>query len=244
MKKVLIFAAAMALVAATAFAGGVDLSVGGCPGNAGVTGGAQTYDCTSGAGITMVVTFAPNENISDLVGIGGIVDAQAAPDLTTSGFWNFDPAGCNPAALANSHVRPSGCTSPVYTATWSVSGSGEGIACVNRGPAIERMAFTCFRPSILSVTAGQKLFGTTISIDGTTATEAGGTCAGCPNAFFLVVNDLAPSSNGATVTTDLGGGTGSVAGIDNTMGWQGGLALCCAVPTHKHTWGQLKSLYR
>jgi len=249
MKKVLLLAGALALVASSAFAqGGIDLSLGGCPNNAGVSGGdfssVATAACGSGSPITIFATFQPNENIPDLVALDGTMDAQVGGDLTTNGFWNFDAAGCNNAALGNSHTRPAGCTSPAYTSTWNLSGAGEGILCVNRGPAIERIVFSCFRPGILAVTAGQKLFGTVITIDGSTATESGGSCSGCSAPFFLVWNIARPGSNGSVQPADLGSSGGAQAGVGPQLYANGGNALCCAVPTKKHTWGQLKSLYR
>lgn len=247
MKKVLLLAGALALVASSAFAqGGIDLSIGGCPGNAGVVGtdfsSAINAACAGGTSVTVVATFQPQENIPDLVGIDAILDAQVGGDLTTNGFWNFDALGCNGLALGSSHVRPGGCTSPAYTATWNLSGAGEAITAVNRGLAIERIVFSCNRPGILAVTAGQKLFASTITIDGSTASESGGTCSGCSAPFFLVWNIARPGSNGSVVPTDLGASGGAQTGVSPQLSSNGGAALCCAVPTKKHTWGDRKSV--
>ena len=69
MKKIVLCCAAMALVASSAFASGVDLTVTACPGNAGASNDAGLLDCAGGQVVQLLATFLPNESISDLVGI-------------------------------------------------------------------------------------------------------------------------------------------------------------------------------
>jgi len=90
MKKVLLFTGALALVAATAFAGGIDLSVTACPDNAGASPVA-TMDCPGGGVLTILGTWSPNEPISDLSNLDGTLGYSVVGDLnSTDTFWNFD----------------------------------------------------------------------------------------------------------------------------------------------------------
>jgi len=253
MKKILILCAAMALVASTAFAVGIDLTVNACGNTAGASNDAGAIDCAGGGGVILLAVFQPAENYNDaatqtqLVGIDMIFDMQVAGTLATNGsaaFWDWDGInGCNVAALLPSRLRPSvGCTT--YTNAWSVPNAGEGAGAGRRSTSTQRVAALCFRPSgsPLSTVANQQIFGIQLFIDGSTSLEAGqgGTCGGCTVAAGVVFNACTPGILSGAPTTTLGGP--SLAG--NCVGINAGLGLCAAVPTKKHTWGQLKSLYR
>ena len=123
-----------------------------------------------------------------------------------------------------------------------MSGSGTAVGGGQRGPQIERIFGTCARPSALNVAANQKLFGFQLSIDLSTSVEAaqGGTCVGCTVPGCLVWNSGFPANFSNTPMTTL---TGPFLG-SNVLSFNGGATLCGAVPAKKHTWGQLKSLYR
>ncbi len=250
MKKVLLFTGALALVAASAFAqGGIDLSVNACPGDANslaqAASATATTDCAGGSPLTILGTWGPNEAISDLSNLDGTLGYSVAGDLNSSDqFWDFDPANlCSPGGpLSSAQARPSsGCATPVaYTNTWNVASSGTAIGGAQSTPQTGKIVFTCYRPSPLSVAAGQKLFGVQIIIDASQSTEAGGTCAGCSDAACIVWNEGRPGSFGASTPSNLEGPFV----FGNTLSVNGGTGLCAAVPTHKQTWGSLKSLYR
>lgn len=251
MKKVLILCAAMTLAASSAFAvGGIDISVGACPGNVGAVGDNIPIDCAGGAGVIILGTWGPAEAISDLVALDGVLDLYVAGGLDGAGFWDFDPSGCNNGALQTSQARPgTGCATPVaYTASWAVAGSGTAVAAYYPGTGVRnktlRMAFTCFRPTLLSVAAGQKLFGFQLIVDGANAVEAGGACVGCGQVISLAWNEGTPgAAGGLAAATSLTSPTGNFPGFGNCAGLSGA-PDCAAVPTKKRTWGQLKSLYR
>jgi hypothetical protein len=198
----------------------------------------------SGGGLTVVVTFQPYEAIPDLIALDGEFVAQVVADLTTNGFWNFDPHGCHYGGLGIANVRPPNCASPEYADTWSLPGSVTNIVCVQTGPSTEAMPFSVDRPGGLAVTTDEKVFGATITVDGAAATEVGGSCGGCSAPFFLVCQAVFPRSAGAAIPSQLDFPTGAHPGVTNMIGVNGGMSLCCAVPARKHTWGQLKSLYR
>ena len=243
MKKVLILCVAMALFATSAFAAGVDLTFGACPGNAGATDQAASFDCSAGDVLSFFACFQPNEAIPDLAAADCIADLAVQGDLDTSAsFWDFS---ANSAGLGLTHTRPAtGCTG--YTATWSPSGSGEAVAFARISPSILRMGIVVYRPSNLSVVANQKLFAFNLTIDTSTSAEGGGgTGAGCSTVpATFVLQQLNPGSAGGGATTILV--TGSAATNCTQMGANGtaGAPACGAVPVQRHTWGRLKSLYR
>ena len=240
MKKVLLLCAAMALVASTAFAVGCDLSVVACPGGVGAAADAGALDCAGGQFLSMIAVFQPAEAAPDLTGIDVVMDLQVGGDLNSSAnFWDFETL--NAAALSNSHVRPStGCTA--YTNTWGLSGSGEGALAFKTGTSVERIKSLAYRPGPLAVTANQKMFGETIGVDASTSAEGGGgTGVGCTLPVCFVLNQISPGTVSGTPMTPLT----SPSIFGNSVTVNGGTAAqCLAVPARKHTWGQLKSLYR
>src|SRR5437773_10388089 len=128
MKKILVLCAAMALVASTAFAVGIDLTAVACGNNPGFTNDAGAIDCAAGGSVTLLAVFQPAEAYNDvangyvLTGIDGILDMQVAGVLSTTGsaaFWDWDQVdGCNTAAFsANRKAPTTGCTG--YTNTFN-----------------------------------------------------------------------------------------------------------------------------
>jgi len=247
MKKIVLTCAALALVASTAFASGVDLTVIACPGNAGASNDAGSLDCAGGQVVTMLATFLPNEALSDLVGIDVVYMVNVAGDISSdANFWDF---ASNANAAGALHTKPStGCSTSGsnYTATWSPSGSGAGslgVYPVNTGPNypsnVSRIVALAYRPTTLSVTANQKLFGMQLSIDASNSAEGGNnpTALGCTKAATVTLSEVIPRA--------LSGNDGSSLNTTALQGqavtFNGGTA---PVATHKKTWGQLKSLYR
>jgi hypothetical protein len=247
MRKLLITCAAMIGMVTSAHAlGGIDLSVNACPGNAGAVGDVMPIDCASGLGFTVLGTWAPVEDLPGLTNLDGIMEIYAQEDLDGTGaFWNFDEHGCNSLALHSSEGRPaSGCSSPVdYTDAWASEAGGTAIAAGRVSPHIVRIGFTCYRTSLLSVQADQKLFGIQLIVYGGNAAEAGGSCQGCSSPASIVWNQAEPGDT-SVLASQLTGGTGHYPGFGNCMAINNGPGLCGVVPTRKRTWGQLKSLYR
>ena len=150
MKKLLVCSAALMLVAASAFAGGIDLSVTACPDNAGAapTG---NVDCAGGGQFAILGTWSPNEAITDLSNLDGTLGLALGGLFTTSPFWDWDPSSACSSVLGSSQLRAAtGCSTPnAYTNTWNVASAGTAIGAANSGPSTEKIAFTCFRPSPL-----------------------------------------------------------------------------------------------
>ena len=241
MKKLLLISAALCLFATSAFASGISLTVTACPGGAGATGSAGTIDCATGGIITMLAVFQPAEAISDLVGIDAILDVTVNGDVTgPQNFWDF--AIVNAAGLGTDHRRPAaGCSvGSVYTNTWNVGSAGSAAAGLVRGPSQVRIAAQCQRPSLLAVVANQKLFGFQMTIDPSTSSEQGGLANGCTSAAGVVLEHIIPGSAGGSPTTTLTSPDGA-SGQGQSVIFNG-----ASLPTKasRHSWGQLKSLYR
>lgn len=240
MKKLLLLCAMMAAFATSAFAVGVDLSATACPGGAGASSDLGAIDCAGGQFVVLQAVFQPGESAPDLTGIDAVIDLQVNGDLASdANFWDFEVN--NVGALSNSHTRPPTICN-AYTNTWVLSGSGEGILAFKSGPSTERLKALAYRPGPLAYTLNQKLFGMAINVDASTSAEAGGgTGVGCDKAVAIVLNNIFPRLVSGNPTQDLSGS----AGFGNCVTGNGGSgAMCAAIPARKHTWGQLKSLYR
>ncbi len=259
---------------AAAVPGGIELSMNGCPGNPGALGGTATetpgcnsegicgdpnfsdftgpsvIDCTSGAPIVILVTWAPNENITDLANLDARFTVQfpangSGENLDQSTFWNFDPAGCDRSALGSSHLRPAeGCNAPDYLDVWNVPGGGSAIGAEKVSPTLLRIASTSYRPTPISVSAGQRLFGLQIVIAVSNSAERGGSCSSCCTTGGVGIGGVGnPGSFGASSPTKIDTPMGN-SGFSSAIGLFNSPAACAAVPTINRTWGQLKTLYR
>ena len=239
MKRTLLLLALLSLVATSAHAVGADLSVVACPGDAEASANAGSLDCAGGGDVTLIMTFMPAEAIEDLAAVDMLLDLVQDGDLNTNAaFWNFETA--NSGAIAVHHEAPaSGCS--MYTDIWNESGAGAAWAAQVFSPYTLRMAALCYRPSTYSALQNQKLFGIQIVLDTAAAIEGGGGMPGCTRGACMVVQHVIPGSIAGTPTTTLT--MPSVFG--NAITFNGGSkAMCFAVPAVRHTWGQLKSLYR
>jgi hypothetical protein len=240
MKKLLLASAALALCASSAFAVGVDLNFDACPGNTGATQDA-TIDCAAGGMLTAHLTFAPAEAIADLVALDTLLDLYITGgdiNAASGNFWDFQNTNQNGLGLL--HTRPSaGCTG--YTNTWNQTGAGVSLGALVRSPSNVRVAAGSYRPGAISTIANQKLYGYQLTIDAATSTQGGGTQGGCQLAAAVVIDHAIPQSSIGTPTTMLTGPNlnASLCGHLN-----GDVTSCGAVPTVRHTWNQLKSLYR
>jgi hypothetical protein len=232
--------ACMCVSAASAFAFSGQLSVGACPGDPAV--GAPNLDCASGESFTLNAVFEPSHDIPDLIGLDAVMDfTLLSSTLADSPFWNFDPDQ-SPCAntLGMNRLRPvRGCVD--YRQLWNETGSVSGYAATQQNPYVVRVGATCYRASSVAAAQNEQLFGFQLLIDMSNSSEAGGTCAGC----------------GAVVRLDwVGAGAYSASSqyddIYSSFCYHG---LCPPpittltlndrpVPVQKHSWGQLKSLYR
>lgn len=240
MKKLMILVAAMALYATSAFAVGCDFNWNACPGGAGSATDA-TIDCAGAGAVTGYMTFQPSEALTDLVAVDTIVDIMVPGSaFTSANFWDFE--NVNAAALAVSRVRPATICA-AYSYIWNIAGSTEGYGALvfPTNPSHVRIAAGANRPSNFSSAANAKIFGYALTIDGSTSTEGGGTADGCALPVVMALNQALVGSAGGTPTTLLTAPSTNASPCNHI---NGDASLCGAVPTQRHTWGRLKSLYR
>jgi len=242
MKRMLLLLLGGMLCAGSAHAIGVDLNTVACAAN---TNASQdgTIDCAGGGVVTLLMTFAPAEAISDLVAVDALVDVtlKAGDVHSDATFWDFESV--DPAALGLNHLRPSsGCLSPSYANTWNRTGAGVSLGALVRTPRNVRIAAGSYRPDYFVASANQKLFGWQMTLDGSTSVEAGGGATGCSAPACISVIQAIPQSAVGNPTTTLSGGNLT------TYPWVGvNIASVVCIPPDpviRHTWSQLKSMYR
>ena len=243
MKKLLLISAALCMLATSAFASGVDLVVTACPGVAGSSNDAGLLDCAGGATLVLLGVFQPAEAITDLVAADAILDfTVTGGDMSsTANFWDLQTN--NSAALNGASGRPTtGCST--YNNAFGVANSGFAAAAAVQSSNRVRVATTSYRPSNLNATLNQKIFGFQLLLDLSTSAEASGAGGlGCmlPIAFALeqIVPGSAANNPVTTLTTGATNPSPSATSqvvLANTSGQP--------VPAARHSWGQLKSLYR
>jgi hypothetical protein len=167
---------------------------------------------------------------------------SGADATTTANFWDFSTA--NQAGLTLNQLRPSNLCA-YYADTWhSAPAGGLSLAAMIRSPGNVRIAAGAYRATNFNAAYNQKLFGFQMLVSTAGATQGGGSLEGCPDAVGLTLDEGIPQSATGASTTMLcnyccgfGGCTPGpppihVAFNDPTVG------------TVRHTWAQLKSLYR
>ena len=244
MKKLLLISAALCLLATSAFASGVDLVVTACPGNAGSSNDAGSLDCAGGATLILLGVFQPAEAITDLVAADAILDfTVTGGDLNapSAAFWDLQTN--NSAALNGASGRPATlCVG--YNNAFGVANSGFAAAAAVQASNRVRVATTSYRPSNLNAALNQKIFGFQLLLDLSTSAEASGAGGnGCMLPIAFALEQIVPGSAANNpVTTLTSGATNpspsatSQVVLANTSGQP--------VPAARHSWGQLKSLYR
>ena len=239
MKRALHLIAILSLLASSAFAVGIDLSVVACPGDPGASATTGTLDCAGGHSVALLATFMPAEPYTDLVAVDMLFDLALDVDVATNAtFWDFEHA--NTEGLGTNHRMPaSGCST--YTDTWNKPGSGSAWLAIVRSPSTVRIGAISYRPSALYVLRNQRLFGVQLIVNTNTAIEAHGPAAGCTSSVCLLFQQAVPGTLSGDVVAPLT--TPSVFGNQVTING-GSTTMCFAVPAVRHTWGQLKSLYR
>jgi hypothetical protein len=238
--KTLLASVILLLLSTEAFAIGADLTAVSCPGDSLSAASVATLDCAGGTLVTLVATFQPAESISDLVGLDMRFDVQIDGDLDTdSNFWDF--ARLDPTALRTSALRPAtpsrACAG--YTGTWDAAGSGVVQNAAFVSTTREQVAAFAYRPPPLSVVANAKLFACTLVIDPSTQIASGGVLTGCCTHASITFSSATPRSASGLTTTPLTSGSLTTGVVSLNSSYP-----CQAVPVRRHSWGQLKSLYR
>jgi hypothetical protein len=256
MKKVtLLCGMLLALVATVASAApGTNLRWDLCFGDGGPIN--KNFACaTNGGAQQLVGSFElPAAGLAQVSGLEIVVDIATAGS-TLPAWWQFKNVGtCRAASL--------GMTGAIGTLgpnciDWSQGAPAGGLAAYTvgiAGPNTARIIGGIAQGLPLSdLSGGQEYFGYIVSINNA-KTVGTGSCAGCNVAACIINNSIkcatppvagTPSRDitlvGATNATD-----------SNFSTWQGGGGVSVggkngcplAVPTHKTTWQQVKTLYR
>ena len=233
------------LLAASSASAGIDLTWNGCSPGAGV----KTLDFTCsdpGFQAYLVGSFNLPADMDSFSSLEVLIDVSAETGALPD-FWDFSavPPGCNASGgMTRQLALPMGCG---LVDPWGADGSeGDGtyvyLSDYLGNPQRARLLMSLFRVSLdpIDLAAGADYFGFSLLVSTANATEAGGSCAGCPSGVVFVWNwakimsETRPEleviaegpagrcvrANGATTTT------------------------CDAVPVRRSTWGMLKSLYR
>ncbi len=236
--KLILIALVCCVCVSNAFAGGANVSANACPGVAGSSLVAGDLDCAGGGTLVLLITFQPQERITDLVAADAVVKLWVGPSgesTSSATFWDFSSA--NSAALKSSPLRPLGC-SP-YSPAFGVAGSASSVAAHFIDPLRIQIDVNANRPTPVTVLAEQKLFGMQLLVDLGTSLESGtGSFEGCVDWAFLALTELVPrSASGASVTSfEHTGDLTPYAVVVNPPP--------PGLPVARQSWGRLKSLYR
>jgi hypothetical protein len=246
--------ALLALGAAPAHAAGLSLTWDRCATNVGATSD-KVFDCANVSSYAeLFAVFNPPAN-ANLLALYFSIDLQSA-GAALPDFWRLTMpltvgGSCNDDVHVTYCARPSSfyCTA---TSPWEGSGSPaecRGAAVLPNigyvpgmgGPNRARLAGALERSSTTDfpVVAGTNYFAFHLDFYMSSASEAGGACAGCSESVAIVWNSAEIFSfSGESVPITGAGLVGNCATVN------GATSICAATPARNRTWGALKSLYR
>lgn len=255
MKKIVILTGVLlAMSFSMAYAVGLNLgwasstAVNDCP-NQPTSSANKNFACGSNAGAEILIgsVVAPG-GLNDVVGQSLIVDYQENQP-TLSDWWNF--AGCRSTPTSSVNLTMS--FDPLIddgfcNNLWGTNAaSAFSYAANNPGPGLGHLTMVGAVPTSLGMAmpAGTEWYSFRLVLDNRhTVASTLPTCAGCQNgalfAFnYLQLNNVAGTGVDAELFHNDPNGRQCVT-------WQGGGGLVCPgiVPTHRATWGEVKSLYR
>jgi len=175
-----------------------------------------------------------------VIEMDAVVDVQTGP-TTLPAWWRYDPEGCRYGML----VARAGFDG--YTACadfWRGAATFDGppvYVASSRGPNTARIviSFGVLASEFRALSAGTRYYAARLVFQN----DPIGACLGCEASACLLFNSIHLGRLNSTPARDVYLETpGSPAA--NRVTWQSTSASCAAVPTLRHTWGQLKSLYR
>jgi hypothetical protein len=252
MKK-LLFAAALLVLPAVAFASGVDVTWGDCVG--GTTTQTTTLACTGTAIQTrnLFLCFKSPISIPNSIAYTAYLNFQAASSpAPLQPFWHYEPGGCqrlggtSPNGVAVFDVVPASCTDIGFLDVSDGDGTGGLEALLAYGPDFpipgrSVMITAISRGAPIPIVPDANYYMMHIAFNNRNRPGAGAACAGCGEQLALVWNTiLIESSDGfppyQLSNPDKGSNCGTFFNADP--------GLCDATPTRNTTWGQLKALYR
>ena len=244
MKKILVIAGALlALTAGMASATGVNLFWNDCsPAGGGLGVQNQSNLCTANTGAqTLIASIVTAGEVSQCVGVEGVIDLQTNQPALSSWWQMRSPAGCRPTSASTGFAfGPSSCLDPWAGQCLGGMDYAPGFGGPNRARIRSAGAQPISTAGPLDPNAEYYMF--FIKIDRVKSTGTGN-CPGCLDAACFVLNSIK-----ITQPTGNAGGDPTYSNADQsqfaTYNGAAGLAQCAATPTQNRTWGSVKSLYR
>jgi len=254
-KTLLICAALLALSVSSAMATGVNLAWDDCAGVGGGLAdkfGTANFSCNSnlssaGRASSIVGTYVLGTGIPNLVGMESVLDMMT-PGGVLAPWWDFGnfPALATPGCRAGNLVV---AFRSVATSCfdWPGSANVSGNMTVERdfgGPGRARIkliaAYTAGSPQ--PVNAADEMLAYVLTINNA-KTLGSPNCTGCNSAMCMVLNEISiGQAPAASPTLRL-----QSPDVQNYVTWNDATNTtgCPGVtPTHRSSWGQVKSLYR
>jgi hypothetical protein len=250
MKKLLLVLC-LALVPASAFAFGVDITWNDCVnGTAALAATNKVFDCSGTINRNYVLEFQYKTPVPlpNFVAVTGYVDLgpNGAP---LSPFWHYENGGCNQGSIKGAQligVEPQSCIDGNYLETWDGGPSGTfAIAAYlsdfQNTPGRGRFVLLGARGDGFPVNAGDNMWAFELKFNNRNRPGTVANCAGCAEQHVLVENTMRLESNDGSPAVDLVGADKltDCAQINNAP-----TGLCPLVPTQNTSWGKIKSMFR
>jgi hypothetical protein len=211
-----------------------------CAGAPGAASG-TTVDCGTGQGRQLIVAFDLAQPVDSVIALEAVVDMQLSVSQPLP-WWQFDPGGCHYGRLIASATFPDLVACADF---WNAGATFDGPPAYylvgtpgaeNRARIVVGFAVLSNQPRALA--AATRYYAARLAFQD----DARVICTGCEQPACLLLQSIRLIRYGTLagdVVIDAAGGAGL-----NQVGWQSTNSLCGIVPTRRHTWGQLKSLYR
>ena len=239
MKKSLLLAGAILLLAVPAMAGGVNMTWGaGCWTD--LHSDLETFACTSNSGTHILnISYMVDVDIPDFVGIGVYLTAQqesAHGMEILVPWWQLDSGQCRPTPTASSDYTAYNTVCTDIFAGAAAGGLGAYQDYLSTPMPTDQATMNGFfaMADPVDLGPGVEYYGCRFNI-GSTKTVGSPSCAGCLQAVSWTLDQVLVS--GLSVEIPL---TTAIAGGNKVCYWQ----HKPITGTEKPTWGQVKALYR
>ena len=252
-KKLLTFAAFLALCAGPAAAAGLNLGWNDCPAGAGYTL-TRTFACTANTGVanSMFVTFVAPANVLAMSACEIVIDLQTGAAGTLDPWWSMRasaPLGCRAGAMTQSADFTGG---PGNCFDYWAGGASAGVSMDppigNRARIKALPALPAGSPGITSIAEGTEVYAIKVNVSNA-KTVGLGSCAGCSDEACIVLNSIkinqpvGPPANGVSILL-------TNPATSQHVIWQAWTtpdpnnACPLVTPNKRQTWGSIKAIYR
>lgn len=190
----------------------------------------------------LFVEFTMPQAADNVIAIEVVIDIQHASQ-TLPDWWRFDEGGCRVGKVTADVLFPAGCVNMWQpNSDQVIGGFADYVTSQPHGQPSQarlRVTLAVYTPYAVTLDASTMYAAARIVLhdDNTTGAPV---CAGCGEPACLVLNSILVGRIAGSLLLEAPGSNNG-----NWVTWQGGSgANCAAVPVRKHTWGEIKSLYR